>query len=462
MFTTVLIANRGEIALRVARTCRELGLRVVAVYSTEDRDAPVVGMADDAVCIGPGPARASYLNMSAILEAARRTGADAVHPGYGFLSEVPDFAEACESVGITFVGPPAPVIERLGDKAAARAAMAAAGLPMLPGSDGPVGCPDVAARLAGEIGYPVIVKAVAGGGGRGMQVVHEPGDLVGRFREVRAAAQSLFGDDRLYLERYLPAARHVEVQILCDQYGDGVYLGLRDCSAQRRRQKIIEETPAPGLPDDLVRRMGEAALRGALAAGYVGAGTFEFLVDGDGGFHFMEVNCRIQVEHPVTELTHGVDLVREQLLVAAGERLTLRQDGLAARGAAIECRVNAEDPARGFVPSPGRITELRLPGGPFVRVDTDAYSGGRVSPAYDPLLAKVVVWAPDRPQALERMRRALGEFHAAGPGLATNRDFLLAVLDHPRFIAGTHDTSLVTGITEHDPARGPIEEASVG
>ncbi|GAA1604137.1 acetyl-CoA carboxylase biotin carboxylase subunit [Catellatospora bangladeshensis] len=462
MFTTVLVANRGEIALRVARTCRELGLRVVAVYSTEDRAAPVVGMADEAVCIGPGPARSSYLNMSAILEAARRTGADAVHPGYGFLSEVPDFAEACESLGITFVGPPAPVIERLGDKAAARAAMAAAGLPMLPGSDGPVGCPDVAARLAGEIGYPVIVKAVAGGGGRGMQVVHEPGDLVGRFREVRAAAQSLFGDDRLYLERYLPAARHVEVQILCDQYGDGVYLGLRDCSAQRRRQKIIEETPAPGLPDDLVRRMGEAALRGALAAGYVGAGTFEFLVDGDGGFHFMEVNCRIQVEHPVTELTHGVDLVREQLLVAAGERLTLRQDELAARGAAIECRVNAEDPARGFVPAPGRITELRLPGGPFVRVDTDAYQGGRVSPAYDPLLAKVVVWAPDRPQALERMRRALGEFHAAGPGLATNRDFLLAVLDHPRFIAGTHDTSLVTGITEHDRARGPIEEASVG
>ncbi|GAA1364818.1 acetyl-CoA carboxylase biotin carboxylase subunit [Catellatospora chokoriensis] len=461
MFTTVLIANRGEIALRVARTCRELGLRVVAVYSTEDRDAAVVDLADEAVCIGPGPARASYLNMSAILEAARRTGADAVHPGYGFLSEVPDFAEACEACGITFVGPPAAVIERLGDKAAARAAMAAAGLPMLPGSDGPVQCPDLAAQVASRIGYPVIVKAVAGGGGRGMQVVREPADLVRQFREVKSAAQSLFGDDRLYLERYLPAARHVEVQILCDQYGNGVYLGLRDCSAQRRRQKIIEETPAPGLSPELARQMGEAALRGALATGYVGAGTFEFLVDHDGGFHFMEVNCRIQVEHPVTELTHGIDLVREQLLIAAGERLTLRQEDLAPRGAAMECRVNAEDPSRDFVPAPGRLAELRLPAGPFVRVDTDAYPGGRVSPAYDPLLAKVVVWAPDRPQALLRMRRALGEFHAAGPGLATNRDFLLAVLDHPQFIEGTHDTSLVAGIT-CGAARGLTEEASIG
>ncbi|GAA2392232.1 acetyl-CoA carboxylase biotin carboxylase subunit [Catellatospora methionotrophica] len=461
MFTTVLIANRGEIALRVARTCRELGLRVVAVYSTEDRDAAVVDLADESVCIGPGPARASYLNMSAILEAARRTGADAVHPGYGFLSEVPDFAEACEAHGITFVGPPAPVIERLGDKAAARAAMAAAGLPMLPGSDGPVQCPDLAVKVAAQIGYPVIVKAVAGGGGRGMQVVHEPGDLVRQFREVKSAAQSLFGDDRLYLERYLPTARHVEVQILCDQYGHGVYLGLRDCSAQRRRQKIIEETPAPGLAPELARQMGEAALRGALATGYVGAGTFEFLVDGDGGFHFMEVNCRIQVEHPVTELTHGIDLVREQLLIAAGERLTLRQEDLAPRGAAMECRINAEDPSRDFVPAPGRLTELRLPAGPFVRVDTDAYPGGRVSPAYDPLLAKVVVWAPDRPQALLRMRRALGEFHAAGPGLATNRDFLLAVLDHPQFIEGTHDTSLVGGIS-CPGARGLTEEASIG
>ncbi|WP_155374705.1 acetyl-CoA carboxylase biotin carboxylase subunit [Catellatospora vulcania] len=461
MFTTVLIANRGEIALRVARTCRELGLRVVAVYSTEDRDAAVVDAADEAVCIGPGPARSSYLNMSAILEAARRTGADAVHPGYGFLSEVPDFAEACEAYGITFVGPPAAVIERLGDKAAARAAMAAAGLPMLPGSDGPVQCPDLAVKVAEQIGYPVIVKAVAGGGGRGMQVVHEPGDLVRQFREVKSAAQSLFGDDRLYLERYLPTARHVEVQILCDQYGDGVYLGLRDCSAQRRRQKIIEETPAPGLPADLARQMGEAALRGALATGYVGAGTFEFLVDGAGGFHFMEVNCRIQVEHPVTELTHGIDLVREQLLIAAGERLSLRQEDLVPRGAAMECRINAEDPARDFVPAPGRLVELRLPAGPFVRVDTDAYPGGRVSPAYDPLLAKVVVWAPDRPQALLRMRRALGEFHAAGPGLATNRDFLLAVLDHPQFIDGTHDTSLVGGI-KCAGARGLTEEASIG
>ncbi|GHJ45227.1 acetyl-CoA carboxylase biotin carboxylase subunit [Catellatospora sp. TT07R-123] len=447
MFTTVLIANRGEIALRIARTCRELGLRVVAVYSTEDRDSAVVQAADDAVCIGPGPARSSYLDIAAILEAARRTGADAVHPGYGFLSEVGDFAEACEAYGITFVGPPGPVIDRLGDKAVARSTMAAAGLPVLPGSSGPVTCPDGAARLAAEIGYPVMVKAVAGGGGRGMVAITDPEKFIAQLREARCTAQSLFGDDRLYLERFLPAARHVEVQVLCDQYGNAVHLGQRDCSAQRRRQKIIEETPAPLLPEATRQAMGEAALRGALAAGYVGAGTFEFLVDPDGGYHFMEINCRIQVEHPVTELTHGVDIVRQQLLVAAGERLELTQDTLVPRGAAIECRINAEDPARGFVPAPGRIEKLRLPGGPFVRVDTDAYAGGRISPAYDPLLAKLCVWAPDRPQALARMRRALAEFQAEGPGLATNRDFLLTVLDHPRFIAGTHDTSLVGELT---------------
>ncbi|MEV0715289.1 biotin carboxylase N-terminal domain-containing protein [Asanoa sp. NPDC050611] len=448
MFETVLIANRGEIALRVARTCRELGLRVAAVYSTEDRDSSVVRFADQAVCIGPGPARHSYLYLPAIMEAARQTGADAIHPGYGFLSEQADFAEACEAEGLTFVGPPPSVIDRLGDKSTARAAMADAGLPLLPGTIEPVSDAEAVAKVAADIGYPVIVKAVAGGGGRGMQVVHEPDNLARQYREIRSTAQSLFGDDRVYVERYLPSARHVEVQVLCDSHGNGVHLGQRDCSVQRRRQKIIEESPAPGLPRGLVEQMGHAAVRGLLAAGYVGAGTVEFLVDEQHRFYFMEVNCRIQVEHPVTELTHGVDLVREQLRIAAGERLDMSQAELTARGWAIECRINAEDPARGFMPTPGRLTALELPAGPFVRVDTAAVAGGRISAAYDPLLAKVCVWAPDRPQALARMRRALAELTVEGPGVSTNRDFLLTALDHPLFVAGTHDTSLVDRLTD--------------
>jgi acetyl-CoA carboxylase biotin carboxylase subunit len=446
VFTTVLIANRGEIALRIARTCRDLGLRVIAVYSTEDRDSTVVRAADQAVCIGPAPSPRSYLNMPAIIEAALRTGAQAVHPGYGFLSEVADFAEVCEASGLTFVGPPAAVIDRLGDKSAARAAMAEAGLPMLPGSIEPILDAEAAAKTAADIGYPVIVKAVAGGGGRGMQVVTEPADLPQQYQEVRSTAQALFGDSRVYLEQYLPSARHVEVQVLCDRYGAGVHLGQRDCSVQRRRQKIIEETPAPALAPELAARMGEAALRGVLAAGYVGAGTVEFLLDDAGNFYFMEVNCRIQVEHPVTELTHGVDLIREQLRIAAGEPLGLSQDDVAPRGVAIECRVNAEDPTRGFIPTPGPLTEFSMPAGPFVRVDTDARAGGRISAAYDPLLAKVAVWAPDRQQALARMRRALDEVHVSGPGICTNRDFLRTALDHPRFVAGTHDTSMVADL----------------
>jgi acetyl-CoA carboxylase biotin carboxylase subunit len=454
MFSTVLIANRGEIALRIARTCRELGVRVIAVHSTEDRDSGVVRYADEAVCIGPAPSRDSYLNLPAIIEAALRTGADAVHPGYGFLSEVEDFAEACEASGLTFIGPPAHVIGRLGDKSAARAAMAAAGLPMLPGSIEPIVDAEIAAKTAADVGYPVIVKAVAGGGGRGMRVVDDPGELAVRYREVRCTAQALFGDSRVYIERYLPAARHVEVQVLCDAYGAGVHLGQRDCSVQRRRQKIIEETPAPGLPPEVAEAMGDAALRGVLAAGYVGAGTVEFLVDDHDRFSFMEVNCRIQVEHPVTELTYGVDLVREQLRIAAGERLGLSQADLTPRGVAIECRVNAEDPARDFMPTPGPLVALSVPDGPFVRVDTDARSGGRISACYDPLLAKIAVWAPDRAQALARMRRALDEFRAEGPGVCTNRDLLRTVLDHPAFVAGTHDTSLLTTLTTEGPTGG--------
>ncbi|MBB2910423.1 acetyl-CoA carboxylase biotin carboxylase subunit [Streptosporangium becharense] len=446
MFRTVLIANRGEIALRVARACRELGIRVAAVYSTDDRDSEITRYADQAIHIGPGPVRRSYLNLAAIAEAARMSGADAIHPGYGLLSEDPDLAEVCEDLGVTFVGPPPDVMRRLGDKAAARALMRGAGLPVLPGSDEPDADPRRAADLAAAVGYPVIIKAAAGGGGRGMCVVRDPGDFDRAFRETTASAQALLGDGRVYVERYLESVRHVEVQVLCDRYGNGIHLGERDCSVQRRHQKILEEAPAPGLPRELLDRLNRAAVTGALAAGYVGAGTLEFLVDPEHRFHFMEMNCRIQVEHPVTEMLTGVDLVHEQLRIAAGEPLSLRQEDVVPRGAAIECRINAEDPERGFAPAPGTLTEFDLPAGPFVRVDTHCRPGYRVPPAYDSLLAKVVVWAPDRDRAMARMRRALAEFHAAGPGVHTTTEFLRSVLDHPAFTGAEHDTSVVAGI----------------
>jgi acetyl-CoA carboxylase biotin carboxylase subunit len=435
MVGTVLIANRGEIALRVARTCRRLGLRTVAVHSTADRDSAVVRFADEAVHIGPAAAKASYLNIPAVIEAARMTGADAIHPGYGFLSENPDFAEVCEEEDIVFVGPPAAVMRRLGDKATARAMMVESGLPLLPGST-------EAVESAGEIGYPLIIKAVAGGGGRGMRIVHGPGELDAAYRETRANAQAVFGDGRVYAERYLESARHVEIQVLADRYGHAVHLGARDCSVQRRHQKLVEESPAPGLDPAVVAEMGEAALRATLGAGYVGAGTFEFLVDAAGRYYFMEVNCRLQVEHPVTEMVTGLDLVAEQLRVADGEKLGYEQADVAFDGCSIECRVNAEDPARGFAPTPGELTEVSLPGGPFVRVDTHAHTGYRVPAAYDSLLAKVVVWAPDRPAAIARMRTALSELVVRGPGVAVTAGFLHDLLDDPRFRAATHDTSL--------------------
>ncbi|MEU8388726.1 acetyl-CoA carboxylase biotin carboxylase subunit [Micromonospora sp. NPDC048842] len=443
MFESVLIANRGEIAVRIARTCREMGLRTVAVYSTVDRDSAVVRLADEAVQIGPGPSRRSYLSAPAIIEAARRTGADAIHPGYGFLSEDPDFAEICEADGITFIGPPPAVMAALGDKARTRGIMAGLGLPVLPGTTDAVESAAHARAVADEIGFPLIIKAVAGGGGRGVRVVRDPASFLGEFASARAEAQLLFGDNRVYIERYLESARHVEVQVLTDRYGNGIHLGERDCSVQRRHQKLIEESPAPGLPQHMVDRMTAAAVTGALGVGYVGAGTFEFLVGGGDDFHLMEVNCRLQVEHPVSELVTGVDLVRQQILVAAGERLALTQADVTPRGTAIECRLNVEDPARGFVPTPGELTRFDLPAGPFVRVDTHGYAGYRVPADYDSLLAKVVVWAPDRTQALARMARALDECAVEGPGVATTRDFLRSTLDHPLFRAAKHDTSLV-------------------
>lgn len=446
MFGTVLIANRGEIALRVARSCRELGIRVIAVYSTEDRHSAVVRFADAAVHIGPAPARRSYLNIPALIEAARQTGADAVHPGYGFLSEDADFAEVCADNGFTFIGPRPDVLSVLGDKTTARRLMKRAGVPLLPGSTEAVDQLSRAEEVAAEIGFPVIIKAAVGGGGRGMRVVHEPGELARAYQETKANAQILFGDGRVYLERYLASARHVEIQILCDQHGNAVHLGERECSVQRRHQKLIEETPAPGLSEELRREMGAASLRGALAAGYTGIGTFEFLVDGDTGFYFMEVNPRVQVEHGITELVTGIDLVREQLRIAAGERLGITQDDVRLRGAAIECRINAEDPRRDFRPTPGMLDVFRIPGGQHTRVDTHGYPGYQVPPTYDSLLAKLMVWAPDREQALARMLRALGEFEVAGAGVHTTIDFLAAILATPGFSQGAYDTSLVDAV----------------
>jgi acetyl-CoA carboxylase biotin carboxylase subunit len=442
VFKKVLIANRGEIAVRVARTCREMGIGTVVVYSTADRDSAAVQLADESIHIGPAPARRSYLNAASILEAALATGSEAIHPGYGFLSEDPDFADACEGNGITLIGPPAQVMTRLGSKISARALMSEVGLPLLPGSLDPLDAA-TARELAERIGYPVIVKASAGGGGRGMRVIRDDDSFLDEFRQTQATAQQLFGDGRVYLERYLSSARHVEVQILCDTYGNAIHLGTRDCSVQRRHQKLVEESPAPALPAGLAERMGEAAVRGALAVGYVGAGTFEFLLAPDGEFSFMEVNCRIQVEHPVTEMITGIDLVAEQIRVAAGEPLTLRQSDVHTSGASLEVRINAEDPDRDFLPTPGRITTFVPAGGPFVRVDTHAYPGYAIPPNYDSLLAKLIVWAPDREQAINRMRRALAEFRVEGPQVRTTSPLLAEILDEPRFQAATHDTALI-------------------
>jgi acetyl-CoA carboxylase biotin carboxylase subunit len=445
MFEKVLIANRGEIALRVVRACREMGIKSVVVHSTRDRDSAAVEQADEAVQIGPPPPRKSYLNAAAIIEAALRTGADAIHPGYGLLSENPDFAAACAAERIVFVGPTATTMERLGSKISARALMTEAGLPLLPGSRDETGGQDEgeARKLAGQIGFPVIIKASAGGGGRGMRVVEEPGQFTAAYREMRSTARLLFGDGRVYVERYLRGARHVEVQVLCDGYRNAVHLGARDCSVQRRHQKLVEESPAPGVSAALLTSMGEAALRGALLAGYQGAGTFEFLLAPDRSWYFMEVNCRVQVEHPVTEMVTGIDIVREQLRLAAGEPLGLAQPDVQPRGVAIECRLNAEDPGRDFAPTPGTIDDFVPAAGPFVRVDTHIRPGDVVPPDYDSLLAKLIVWAPDRAAAIARMRRALAEFRIAGKTVRTTRDFLLTVMDDPRFRAASHSTMLV-------------------
>ena len=443
MFQKILIANRGEIALRVARACRELGVKSVAVYSTADAESAVVRFADEAVLIGPPPLGRSYLHIPSVIGAALKTGADAIHPGYGFLSEDPYFAEICADSGITFIGPRPDVMEKVGDKAICRDLMQKAGLPLLPGTVKPVNTVDEAQDIADGIGYPVIIKAAAGGGGRGMSVVWRHDDLPRLYQTTRATAQAVFKDSAVYIERYLQAPRHTEVQIVCDQYGGGVHFGERDCSVQRRHQKLIEEAPSIRLTPEKRKEIGEAAVRGALSIGYTGAGTMEFLLDENNNFTFMEMNARIQVEHPVSEMVTSVDLIQEQIRVAAGEPLSVTQDDVVLRGHSIECRINAEDPDNNFSPAAGRLDTYVSPGGPWTRVDSHCYPGWMVSPFYDSLIAKLIVWAPDREQAIERMQRALGEFQISGRGVKTTIPFHQRVMANPVFRRGDISTDFV-------------------
>jgi acetyl-CoA carboxylase biotin carboxylase subunit len=437
MFKKILIANRGEIALRVIRACRELGVQTVAVYSEADRESLHVRFADDDVCIGPAPARDSYLKIPRIIAAAEIAGADAIHPGYGFLAENAEFAETCAASNIAFIGPTAQQIRVMGDKAAARNAMAAVGVPIIPGTPGPVEDAEEALEFARQIGFPVIIKAAAGGGGKGMRVAAEPDDFTRSFQLARSEALSAFGSGDVYVEKYLERPRHIEFQILGDRQGNVIHLGERDCSVQRRHQKLIEEAPSPAVTPELREVMGEAAVRGAKAIDYVGAGTIEMLLNTDGSFYFMEMNTRIQVEHPVTEMLTGIDLVKEQIRVASGEKLSvLEMPEL--RGHVIECRVNAEDPERNFQPSPGRIDVFHPPGGPGVRLDTHVYAGYAVPPYYDSLLAKLVCQGRDRPEALRRMQVALESFIIEG--VTTTIPFLARVMADPHFQAGEVDT----------------------
>ena len=441
MFHRILIANRGEIAVRIIRTCAEMGIETVAVYSTEDENALHVQLATKSVCIGPAKAAQSYLNMPALLTAAVESGCDAVHPGYGFLSENPEFSDLCAKCGLTFIGPTGDVIRKMGNKAAARALMQANQVPVVPGSDGPVPDAEAAAALAEKIGYPVLVKASAGGGGRGMRRVYSPDALADAFSAAQAEAQACFGDGELYLEKLVEHPRHVEFQILADRQGHVIHLGERDCSIQRKNQKMIEESPCWGLDDATREAMGRASVLAAKAAEYEGAGTVEFVVDPNGSFYFIEMNTRIQVEHPVTELRCGLDLVKEQIRVAAGLPLSLTQEEVMLNGHAIECRINAEDPSQNFRPAPGTTEFLHLPGGCGVRVDTALYNGYSVSPFYDSLAAKVIVHAPTRLEAIRKMRRALEELTI--DGYATNTDLMYLILHHPAFIRGKYDTSFI-------------------
>jgi acetyl-CoA carboxylase biotin carboxylase subunit len=436
MFRKILIANRGEIAVTIIRTCREMGIRTVAVCSEVDRTALHAQLADECICIGPAAAKGSYLNAQALLTAATISGAEAIHPGFGFLSENAAFARMCEKCGLTFIGPTEQVISRMGDKATARQTAVEAGIPVIPGTAGIIESVTDALRAAQDIGYPLMIKASSGGGGRGMRLARTAAELPGAFQTAQAEAQACFGDNRVYLERFVENPRHIEIQLLADQYGHVIHLGDRDCSIQRRHQKILEEAVSPFSDDALRHQMGQAAVLLAESVGYRGVGTVEFLVDAERRFYFMEMNTRIQVEHPVTEAVTGTNLIQEQIKSAAGQALTLRQEDIRFSGHSIECRINAEDPAQQFRPSPGKVTSLHFPGGAGVRVDSALYQGYEIPPDYDSLVAKVIVHAPTREQAIARMRRSLTEFSISG--VETNIDYHLAILRDPDFIAGSY------------------------
>ncbi|GGH53493.1 acetyl-CoA carboxylase biotin carboxylase subunit [Dyadobacter endophyticus] len=436
MFKKILIANRGEIALRVIRTCREMGIKTVAVYSTADRDSLHVRFADEAVCIGPPPSRQSYLSIQNIISAAEVTGADAIHPGYGFLSENAEFSQICADYGIKFIGATAAQINGMGDKATAKATMIAAGVPVVPGSEGLLESFEQGKELAEGIGYPVIVKATAGGGGRGMRVINKPEEFEKAWNDARTESAAAFGNDGLYLEKFVEEPRHIEIQIIGDQFGKVCHLSERDCSIQRRHQKLVEETPSPIITPELREKMGAAAIKGAQAIGYEGAGTIEFLVDKHGDFYFMEMNTRIQVEHPITEEVTDFDLIKEQIKVAAGEPISGKN--YTPKLYAMECRINAEDPANGFRPAPGKITNLHFPGGHGVRIDSHVYSGYTIPPNYDSMIAKLIVSGQSREEVLTRMKRALQEFVIEG--IKTTIPFHIKLMDDPGFKSGNFTT----------------------
>lgn len=444
MFSKVLIANRGEIAIRIIRACRELGIRTVAVCSEPDHSALHAQIADETVCIGPAPSKDSYLNMRSILSACELTGAQAIHPGFGFLSENAAFARMCRRCGVAFIGPSPESIERMGDKAQARETMKAAGVPVIPGSDGVAADLETAYQEAERIGYPVMVKASAGGGGRGIRLVHSRAELKDAFYTASREALSFFGDDRLYIEKFIENPRHVEIQVLADRFGKIVHLGERDCSIQRRNQKVLEESPSPSalMTPELREKMGKAAVKAAQAAGYENAGTIEFLLDKNGNFYFMEMNTRIQVEHPVTEMVTGLDIVKEQLRIAAGEPLSFSQKDVKISGHAIECRINAETPAKDFRPCPGKIRSMYVPGGPGVRIDSAMYAGYTIPPYYDSMIAKLIVHAPTRQEAISKMRWALAEFLVEG--VDTNIDFQLNLLKDEEFEQGKYDNGFLS------------------
>ena len=441
MLKKVLIANRGEIAVRIIRACREMGIRTVAIYSEADKNALHVQLADEAICIGPAPSNKSYLNIKAILEAACLTGADSIHPGFGFLSENANFAKICQEMGIKFIGPDYKLIELLGNKSKAKETMKRAGVPVVPGSDGLIYSKEQAVNLAEEIKYPVMLKASAGGGGRGIRVAYSKEELEKEYDIVKQEAKVSFNDDSLYLEKFVENPRHVEIQILADEHGNCIHLGERDCSVQRRNQKILEETPSGILDDKTRKKMGEDAVKAVKEIGYSNAGTIEFLVDKNKDFYFMEMNTRVQVEHPVTEMVTGVDIIKEQIKIASGEELEYKQQDIKFEGHSMEVRINAENPDKNFMPCPGTITGLHIPGGNGIRVDTAIYSGYTVPPTYDSMLAKLIVHGRDREESIAKMKSAVAEFVIEG--ITTNIDFLLKILENENFKTNNYDTSFI-------------------